>query len=65
VEIAASKHIDFGMYGSDIRFMFNDPLGNTYTQGIHFDNGECRGRTVKENGKLYFCFIGNDSDGSN
>ena len=64
VEIATSKHVDFGMYGSDTRFMFTDPAGNAYIQGIHFDNGRYSGKTMKENGKLYFCFVGGN-DGSN
>ncbi|NIO19468.1 MAG: hypothetical protein GTN76_01640 [Candidatus Aenigmarchaeota archaeon] len=56
VEILKSKHVDFGMYGSDRRFMFRGADGNTYIEKIDFDNGEVKGRIEKESGKLYFCF---------
>ncbi|MCX6818242.1 MAG: hypothetical protein NTU57_05295 [Candidatus Aenigmarchaeota archaeon] len=62
VEIATSKHIDFGMYGSDTRFMFTGADGRTYIQGIDFDNGRYSGKTVKENGKLFFHFMSNSRD---
>lgn len=57
VEIVKSKHIDFGMYGSDRRFVFVGADGKTYIEKIDFDNGKVKGRIEKKNGKLYFSFI--------
>lgn len=56
VEIVKSKHVDFGMYGSDRRFMFTGTDGKTYIERIDFDNNEFNGSIKQEDGKLYFCF---------
>ncbi len=32
LEMTSSRHVDFGVYGSDTRFMFNDPMGITYNR---------------------------------
>ncbi|NIO23163.1 MAG: hypothetical protein GTN38_04015 [Candidatus Aenigmarchaeota archaeon] len=56
VEIVKSRHIDFGVYGSDTRFIFTGADGETYIEKKDFNNDKVKGIIEKEGGKLYFCF---------